>query len=350
MAETSKYLTDAQKKAIANQKKLFESALKKVQDGLVSSLTPQEEKALETELGPIARLIASDSSLLKLMQKALEQKWYESPTGIARFQAELLQTPWAVERSTSQRDYDTDAANPAQAENLKELRNSILVNVRRYVNENLGLDQSKADIESKIQKITDTLIRDNYRNWGSVLADKVNAEFSDVKATDIGGRIASTLTDVRGFYRSMGLQVSDDALNNYTKGILNNTISYETIQNNVRKDAAKMWSQFSDRILGGESLQNILYPYTQLIGSMLEVADPASLDFTAEDPSKPASMQIDPLLQKALFSSADGKQTMSLTDLRKAIKQDTRWQYTKNAQEEYAGLTTSLMRMFGAGV
>jgi hypothetical protein len=104
-----------------------------------------------------------------------------------------------------------------------------------------------------------------------------------------------------------------------------------------------MWPQFADRIKAGESMDNILYPYKQMLSSILEV-DPEAIDITRDGNG------IDPLLQRALFSGADSKSVMSLTDLRKAAKQDKRWQYTRNAKDEYASLTKDIMSMFGAGV
>ena len=326
----------------------FESAQSKLKLGLTyNDLSEQERNAIDAKYTFAAALIVSDPALMKLFTDATLGGWDEN-----RFQLEAEKLDWFKNKTASQEWYAIINAKGTAAKDLEEIRTQIFETVKADAVTRLGIDVSNADGLAKLNEITDYILKNEYKNvggWSSRVPNLVTAAFKDLKASDLGGTISSTMTSLSSTYRSLGLTLSDADASSFAQKILMGDTTVETLSAAARKNAAQMWTQFSDRINAGESLQGILYPYTQMIGSMLEV-DPDSLDFTVEDKTKPASGQIDPLLQSALFSSADKTGVMSLTDLRKSIKKDKRWQYTKNAKDEYAQLTTELMRMFGAGV
>lgn len=312
-----------------------------------NALTDQERNAIDAKYTFATALIVSDPALMSLFTDAVKNNWDAN-----RFELEAEKTDWFKNKTASQEWYAVISSRGTAAKDLEEIRSQIFETVKADAVQRLGLDTSNADTLSKLNEITDYVLKNEYKNvagWSTRVPSLVTAAFKNLKATELGGSISKTITDLSSTYRALGLRLSDADATSFAQKILMGDTTADTLTAAARKNAAQMWTQFSDRITAGESLQGILYPYTQLIGSMLEV-DPESLDFTVEDPTKSASSQIDPLLQSALFSSADQKGVMSLTDLRKSIKKDKRWQYTKNAKDEYATLTTELMRMFGAGV
>lgn len=337
----------------------------RVNGGNFDALTANQKKAIETEYSFAVNLILSDPQLMSLFDRAVKEEWTED-----RFKLEAEANQWFKDRNATQEWFQIRLARMgqidpammtdpgyldskiAESKDLTEAKDEILLEANNYVVETLGLNVDDEANKKIINDVANQILSTKYMSiggWRKDVANMVGAAFKKVKPTDLGGTVAKTLTDVRQTYRALGLQLNDVDAAGYATGIISGRTNVNTINQAARKNAAQMWTQFSDRIMAGESLQNILYPYTQMIGSMLEV-DPDSLDFTTEDKNKPASKQIDPLLQQAMFSGADGKQVMSLTDLRKTIKKDARWQNTRNAQGEYATLTTQLMRMFGAGV
>lgn len=351
---------------LTGQQKSLASAKKKLDQGIgFEQLTPVEQDAIEAEYTFATELVLSDPGLMKLFTQAVKEQW-----SATRFTLEAQNISWFKDRNASQEwfqieasrlgDYDPKQignidyvkSKIAQSKDLQDANAEILRQVSDYAVTNLGLNVNDAATKAKLENVAADILSGSYAavgGWQTKVAGKVGAAFSDIKPSNLGGTIADNMATIQKTYRSLGMGLSDSVASDYANQMITKTADVNTITANARKNASQMWSQFSDRIMAGESLQNILYPYTQLIGSMLEVDD-ASLDFTADDPTKPAQSQIDPLLQKALFSGADSKSVMSLTDLRKAIKKDSRWQYTKNAQSEYAGLTKEVMRMFGAGV
>lgn len=337
----------------------------RLNNGNFDALTANQKKAIETEYSFAVNLILSDPQLMSLFDRAVKQEWTDE-----RFKLEAEGNQWFKDRNATQEwfqirvarmgaidpasltDMDYLDSRISESKDLTEAKDEIILEINNTVVENLGLNVDDEKNKKIINDIANQILSTKYMSiggWRKDVAGMVGAAFKQVKPTDVGGTVAKAMTDVRQTYRSLGMSLTDDDAARYASGIISGKTNINTINQNVRKNASQMWTQFSDRIMAGESLQNILYPYTQMIGSMLEL-DPDSLDFTTEDATKPASKQIDPLLQQAMFSGADGKQVMSLTDLRKSIKKDARWQNTKNAQDEYATLTTQLMRMFGAGV
>lgn len=337
-------LTPDQKQRNALKKRI-DSYKQKIAAG--ATLSPAELKDMDEFYGPIARLISSEPSLLSIFQNALRDKQALSAMGQKSFMEKVRSSDWYAKTTTNQRDYQTFASAPRNAAQLAAKKEEIRNAVQTYVVQTLGLNVD--EVAGQMDGIVQNLLQNHFTDWETSLDRVTSAAFSKVKATEFGAKIGQTEQEIRSYYKSMGMSVDPTTMGNYTRDILNNKTNLATIQQAVQKNAAQMWGQFGDRIKAGETVDNILYPYKQLVSSILEI-DPEQLDLTWDDPSKPATGQIDPLLQKALFSGADSKSVMSLTDLRKAAKQDKRWQYTNNAKDEYASLTKQIMGMFGAGV
>jgi hypothetical protein len=140
----------------------------------------------------------------------------------------------------------------------------------------------------------------------------------------------------------MGLSISDADLGRYVDGIFDGSNTFENIQASLQKSVASMLPQFSDRINAGETLQEIVSPYRNMIASYLEI-DSNEIGFGFG-----SDVKADPLLNAALFGK--NNEPMSMYELQKAIKQDSRWQKTSNARSEYANLTTGLLRKLGVGL
>lgn len=306
-------------------------------------LTKAELGVMNDYYGPIANLIASEPEILNIFQDAFKKNQGLSSMGVKAFQNAVQNTQWYAKSNSSMRLYETMRNNPREQGNLSSLKENVRSAIQDVVVSVLGLSMNDANVAPKIDGIVDNLLNSHFNDWQNYVERYTKTAFANFKATDLGGQLYKNESDIRALMNSMGVPVDPTTMQNYTMGLLSGTTSLEKIDSDIRKNAASMWAPFADRINAGETVDNIIYPYKQMIASMLEI-DPSSIDMTKDGNG------IDPLLQKALFSATDSKSVMSLTDLRKAIKQDSRWQYTKNAESEYASLTTNLMRMFGAGV
>lgn len=327
-------MADAKLVVMVNQiKNLVASGKLKVSElGL-----PKNKKykdALEEYYGQTMQLIASDQSgsLMSLFSDAIKKGMTEQG-----FDYALKKTKWYLSYDESNRKYQTAINTPAAAQDLATKRAEIVDAVQ---------NQAVADTGSRLAdsvaaQIAETLLKNNFDNWQTKVPTAVRSNLSKMDVTKFGGSVLNTNIAIRDYARKMGISVSDETANTYMKNILAGNTTIDAVQGELRKQALPYYSQFADRINAGDTIEDITSPYRNMIASMLEI-DPASVGFDI------SGSKMDPLLLKAV--SGDGGKPMGLYDLRKAIKQDSRWQYTKNAQEEYASLTTQLMRMFGAGI
>ena len=110
----------------------------------------------------------------------------------------------------------------------------------------------------------------------------------------------------------------------------------EKYLDDIRKAAASRYTAFADRILAGDTLEQIASPYLQSYASTLEL-NPYDLDV------------MDPTIQQALLNTDDAGQNkpINLFEFERNLKKDPRWQQTRNAQQQYSGLATRILQDFG---
>jgi hypothetical protein len=103
------------------------------------------------------------------------------------------------------------------------------------------------------------------------------------------------------------------------------------LEQDVRKLAAIGQPQFVRDLLGqGIDLEEIYAPYRKTMANILEL-DQGQIDLT------------DPTLRMAINDKGD----MNLYDYSKALRQDSRWQYTGNAREAVSDAALTVLRNFG---
>jgi len=103
------------------------------------------------------------------------------------------------------------------------------------------------------------------------------------------------------------------------------------IAQDVRKLAAIGQPDYVKDLLGqGYDLENIYSPYKQRMATVLEL-DPNTISLT------------DPTLRMGISKEGD----MNLYDFERALRQDSRWQYTNNARTEVSDSVLRVLRDFG---
>lgn len=103
------------------------------------------------------------------------------------------------------------------------------------------------------------------------------------------------------------------------------------LEQDVRKLAAIGQPQFVRDLLGqGINLDEIYAPYRKTMANILEL-DPGQIDLN------------DPTLRMGINDKGD----VNLYDYSKALRQDSRWQYTGNAREEVSDAALTVLRNFG---
>lgn len=156
------------------------------------------------------------------------------------------------------------------------------------------------------------------------------------RVAGLTGDAAKTVDDLREYATNFGVQYNDDWYNNSVKAVLEGKESIETFQNLIRDTAKSRYAGFAGQIDAGLNVKQAASPYLQSMSSILEI-DPNAISLN------------DPTITKAL-TSVDGEGKPVLTPLwqfEQQLKQDPRWRYTKNAQEELIGTGMQVLRDFG---
>jgi hypothetical protein len=155
------------------------------------------------------------------------------------------------------------------------------------------------------------------------------------------GEALKNYQGLQALAKANGLKLTDilprDALGNpmtaegTLKQLATGEIDALRIAQDVRKLAAVGQPQYVRDLLGqGYDLENIYEPYKRTMANILEL-DTSQIDLN------------DPTLRGAINEKGD----MNIYDFQKALRKDSRWQYTKNAKDEVASSTLQVLRDFG---
>lgn len=115
-------------------------------------------------------------------------------------------------------------------------------------------------------------------------------------------------------------------------GIASGTIDIGRVAQDARKLAAQGQPQYvRDLLAQGYNLAQVFAPYRQTMATVLDIQDPNQIDLN------------DPLLRTAITDKGD----MNLYDFKKALRQDSRWQYTEQAKKDVSDAALTVLRDFG---
>jgi hypothetical protein len=219
----------------------------------------------------------------------------------------------------------------------------------------LWLPGLRAKYKSKTGASKST-VKETYRNGQLVSTDYFTADNLDPKlwledqvktkllagAEEIGkagipeGPVGKNFVDVKNFAARNGILLSDQAAGDYATQIVTGKLDEDTVFNTIRESAASAFPQLADKIKSGIDVKTLADPYIQSMSNILEIP------YTSVD-------LFDPKIRGALsFTLPDGKVgTKSIYDFEKDLRQDPRWQYTKNAKKTVAESTLRVLQDFG---
>lgn len=182
------------------------------------------------------------------------------------------------------------------------------------------------------------------RSEDTVYIDSFLAAAIKPIASMIGGKITEgysgdALTNYNTLVktaRDNGFQISDILPGGANEqqilaGIANGSIDINRVKQDARKLAAQGQPQYvRDLLSQGYNLKDVFAPYRQVMGTVLDL-NPEEIDLN------------DPLLRTAITDKGD----MNLYDFRKALRQDSRWQYTEQAKADVSSAAFNVLRDFG---
>ena len=142
------------------------------------------------------------------------------------------------------------------------------------------------------------------------------------------GPIGKNFVEVKNFAARNGIMLSDQAAGDYATQIVTGKLSQDTVLNSIRDSAASAFPQLADKIKAGIDVKTLADPYIQSMSNILEIP------YTSVD-------LFDPKIRGALaYTLPDGKlATKSIYDFEKELRQDPRWEFTKNGKKAIADST-----------
>jgi len=179
------------------------------------------------------------------------------------------------------------------------------------------------------------LITDVIRT-GTYAADKKLGKLSTLGklATEIQTRKAEgqdlEAQKIKDFARSNLLSLSDVQVNNFLADLKAGQ-SLDTINKRIRSIASMgMPDSIKEMVASGVDLETIYQPYRNRMASILEV--------------NPETININ---DATLRSAIGPDKEMPLYEFEKALRKDSRWQYTNNAKQEVSNVALRVLKDFG---
>jgi hypothetical protein len=278
-------------------------------------------KKLE-EYGYAYGLIQSDPSLQKMFQRFLDagSSWEKQ-----KIEAELRLTDWYINNNLAKRNYEIlRTGDPGEFTNKLEQWVEWVQTQARQTGALISDVQAKQFAEQIMSGGLDP------NKATKVFA----ATFIDYNSSDLVGRAGALQDDIVTVNRKYGSILGQSQINNFVKQILTNQLTESDVLDGIKRTAASTYSNFSDRIMAGESVDDVAAPYKRIALDLFEIPDIDLQD----------NIMLDALTGK---SDKGAMKYGSLSEFKKAVKSDPRWQYTNNAREEYFGIGERILKDFG---
>jgi hypothetical protein len=276
---------------------------------------------IEREYGLSFALFKSSPELYGLLKKAVAQTWTAD-----RFQVELRQTDWFKNHSDTWRQMT--ALRYSDPETFKQKLAASRTSV-----DNLAAAYGASGIDANALAERALLLGWNEDQIRDVLANHVLPSAQG----HFTGQLSAIEQNLRSTASSNGISVSQQQLTDWMRNIVRGNASTEQYETMVRDLAAKTFSVYGEQIKAGMNLKDLASPYIQSMSQILEL-NPGSLDL------------FDPTVRKAMAGTTDDKGqpvAMSITDFENSLRNDRRWQYTKQAKDTATGFANALGRMWG---
>jgi hypothetical protein len=206
------------------------------------------------------------------------------------------------------------------------------------------MGSAAANDPAALRKAAENLYITNRSEDESFITDFLAASIKPV-AGMIGGQVTEgysgkaldDYTELVKTARENGFQISDilpggTNEQQVLQGIASGKIDINRVAQDARKLAAQGQPQYvRDLLSQGYNLSQVFAPYRQTMATILEIDDPNSIDLN------------DPLLRSAISDKGD----MNIYDFKKALRADSRWQYTEQARQDVSTAALQVLRDFG---
>ncbi len=281
------------------------------------------EEALE-QYGFLGQLAKGNPELKKLLELAAKENY--SPQ---KFQYAIEDSDWWKTTSDTRRQYSILKASDPETweQNLGNAQR----NVNQLLNEmgvsGTGPWQQNLAFNAIVNGWDEQTLRENIARTGTV-------------AKGEGGHLMGTAADLSAKMRetaaNYGIPVTEKSISSQVHAVLagyNTIADYDAL---YLQRAKSRYPGLSVNLDSGLTIRDIADPYIAQMAQTLEVGE-GSIDL------------MDRYVQKALtYKGEDGRPaSQALWEFEQTLKEDPRWDKTKNANEEAAGLAATIGRDWG---
>lgn len=297
------------------------------QDGYINKKdeTLRQDKLSNEILGrdyqTAAKLLQSNEFIYETFQTAIKERWEP-----ARFQAAIKNSDWYLENGEFYREawFAKTLGGKEWEDQLTQARDA----VKRQAAA-LGAELSDADLDNFAEQY---LFQGWFRSdraglMANALADKIQS--------DRGSQIA-VRDALFNLAQENGIKVSDDWFDQASRSIARGDSTQADQEMWIREQAAAKHPLYADKIKAGLTVKALASPYTQRMSEILELnPDSISLD--------------DPLIGQALGGvDAEGNPlAMSYTEFETKLRNDPRWENTKNGKNTLMNMATRMLQDWG---
>lgn len=286
-----------------------------------------DRRTMAQSYGFALAFMNSNPELKRLFNKAVAETWAPD-----KFVAQLRNTKWFKSNSAA-------------------VRNAILQETSDPATFQASLDQMASTVRDTYGSMfgDDAMDEKQMNRWAKMavrmgwsqaeLVDKISSSVNYqkmLKQDALGGSAAEVKAQLDSLSSNYGVKLGDQWKARQLAAVMSGDETMASVQTKVQEMAMREYKAFADRIAGGETITEIADPYVSRYAELLELNPNAvGLD--------------DDLIQRAMKQTTpDGKAaSMDLYTFEKEVRKDNRWQYTKNARQEVANVTSDLLRQFG---
>lgn len=270
----------------------------------------------------------SDPELKRLFKTAVKKTW-----DVNMFTARLRATKWFRKNSASVRNaIMQETSDPATyRQNVRKMRAQVQdVWGKAYGGGTIGAKQINAWAETAYRM-----------GWSEeILLNQMGAAVNFqklLKSKSLGGTAAETSQQMDQLISQYGLRLGDSWKAGQLRRVMLGNDTTAGIQDRVKDMAKQQYRAFADQIDAGRTVEELADPYRQRMADLLEI-NPN--DVSVRDRHIYGAMTAkDPKTGQAT--------AQDINDFADQIRRDRRWQYTNNAKEQVANVTSNLLRNFG---
>lgn len=292
-----------------------------------------------------------DPKLGELLVQAVDEGWDDK-----KFLAKAQLTPWWQKNANIVRTKIIDRAKydelKAAGEDVTKTEYGMYLDkqmraVKAQAKQMSGVTLTDAQAQSIAQKIYDGNLEDDALAINALLVPflgKVTSIIGNgVSNTSFGGDALKNYQTLQGIAKANGFSIRDilpnvsalaaggDLETAVLRGLADGSLDINRISQDARMMAAQGQPEYVRGLLNqGYDLQDIYAPYRSQMAAVLEL-DPNTIELN------------DPTLRMGITDKGD----MNLYDFKKALRQDSRWQYTAGAKEETSNIALGVLRDFG---